>query len=564
MDDLKEIRNATQLKFDIQDESGETIIDDLSADFVSSDAEYDPSMPVWVWADPVIFDDDTKQLFLDMPAGERARFTTEVMDRFYAKRPEYSKFSREIIYHQPLELLDFFKSLTLEDLEACNVKGAEIRYQQMQERIQIAEKAIEKRPIDTEKLATIWPILVIREVFLESELANLYYLKHPRTSPKAEAEKLGAIMTIGGRLADISNKDYSGWLNERPNKYAYISYTGDKYYFDKIKADPEGNLYEQLQRSVSEQDKRARKAIKDGRFYDKRPPEHEHINTSILQALLKVVLDNPRSSDDRYFYIHVPTLAKELNEHYITSLDEYDENGVLKEEAIENRSKAAEEEKAAREAGDKTAYSAPNFMDLLTDLNYWVGVINNMPTQIISINQVDYKSNTIRVDSPYIYDVIRANDEKRKIDAERKETKLINPGYDFLLHSSLATEKDKIAVDLAISIINKILQRGTRNFEAEEEAPEGDKIITVKVKYKDLIEETTALKMAYNGATAKYRYDILSRKFKTAFKILKKKTDIFEYYKGLNIPDTPPTTRTLDNYLVITHQGINKEYKVKR
>ena len=70
--------------------------------------------------------------------------------------------------------------------------------------------------------------------------------------------------------------------------------------------------------------------------------------------------------------------------------------------------------------------------------------------------------------------------------------------------------------------------------------------------------------MAYNGASSKYKYNILDRKFKIAFKILKKKTDIYNYYIDLNIPNTPPTTKTLDNYLVITHKGINKEYKIIR
>ena len=109
-----------------------------------------------------------------------------------------------------------------------------------------------------------------------------------------------------------------------------------------------------------------------------------------------------------------------------------------------------------------------------------------MPTQIVSINQVDYKSNTIRIDSPYIYDVIRATEEKRQLDAEKRALKrgykVINPGYDFLLHSSIATEKDKIAVDLARTIINRILQRGTKNYSDEEnEAAEAQKDKSVQV-----------------------------------------------------------------------------------
>lgn len=560
MDDFK------QLKFDVQDDGEIELTEDLSTDYRNFDPDYDGNVPVWIYSDPVIFDEKQKRVFLSLPPGEQMRYSIDLIDEFYALRPEYSQFARRQIYEDPMLLLDLFKSLTIEDFEMLDIVNAKKRFNQLQYAIKDVEREIEITPIDPAKGYTVWPILSMRGMFLISELAAFYYLKNPNKSPKELAKEKGAIMTIGGRLADISNPDYSGWLDERPNKYAYISYTGDKQYFDRINADPDGNLYEQLQRSVSEQDKRARKSIKDGRFYDKRPPEHEHINAYILQALLKVVLDNPRNEDGRYFYIHTPTLAKELNDHFITNLDEYDENGILKEDAAQLRKEAAEKEKEARAAGEKGTYNAPNFMDLLTDLNYWVGVINNMPTQIISINQVDYKSNTIRVDSPYIYDVIRANDDKRKFDAEKKGTKRINPGYDFLIHSSIATEKDKIAVDLATTIINRVFQRGTKNY-SDDETPEekaAEKTITLKVKFKDLIEETTSLRMAYNGASSKYKYDILNRKFKLAFKILKKKTDIYDYYIDLNIPNTPPTTKTLDNYLIITHKGINKEYKIKR
>ena len=560
--------DGTQLKFDIHDDEILDITDeDLTVDYMTGNPDYDGLTPIWLYADPVIFDEETKAKFLTLPLSERPKFTTDQIEKFYKARPEYNTFARRTIYEQPEELLKLFKSLTIDDFNYCEIGNAAERFELLQFRIERIEERIKDHIINTEDLKSIWPILTLREMFLESEIAEFYYLKNPTKSPKELAKEKGAIMTIGGRLADISNPDYSGWLDERPNKYAYISYTGDKHYFDRINADPDGNLYEQLQRSVSEQDKRARKSIKDGRFYDQRPPEHEHINAYILQALLKVILDNPRNDDGRYFYIHTPTLAKELNEHFITSLDEYDENGALKEDAAQLRKETAEKEKEAQKAGEKPTYSPPNFMDLLTDLNYWVGVINNMPTQIISINQVDYKTNTIRVDSPYIYDVIRANDEKRKIDAEKKETKLINPGYDYLLHSSIATEKDKIAVDLAITIINRILQRGSKNY-SDDETPEENaseiKTITLRVKYKDLIDETPALKMVYNGASSKYKYDILNRRFKTAFKILKNKTDIYKYYIDLNIPNTPPTTKTLDNYLVITHQGINKDYKIIR
>ena len=362
MGDINEIRNAGQMTFDIQDDGSVTIAEDILGYDASEENE---GAPLWIWHDSVIFNDDVKREFLELPQGDRPKFVVDLLDKFYANNIEYANFVRLEVYQDPLTLLQFFKDLTIDDFNECKIKSAEMRFSQLQRLIDMAEFSIARNPVDPEKLATFWPILQIRDLLTESEMAALYYLKNPRLSAKEQAKAAGAIMTINKRLADISSKHFRGWLDEVPNPYAYISYTGNKHYFDEIKADPEGNLYEGLQRFVEDQDKRARRSIRRGQFIDGRIPEHERINKPLMYALLKMVLDTwetvsnggyDERYDGRYFLIHVPTIAGELNKNYITSLEDYDEHGNITEEAAKIRESEQQNKPI-------------NFMDALTDLN---------------------------------------------------------------------------------------------------------------------------------------------------------------------------------------------------
>lgn len=174
------IDDSRQLKFDIHDDGVLGISDDLTIDFINSDPDYDGLTPIWIWADHVIFNDEVKAEFLKLPAAERPRFVIEIMDAFYKNNIEYANFSRVKIYKDPLLLLSFFQSIKKGDFKKCDINNNG-RFEEMQTRIKDAEIAIARTPIDLEKLTTIWPILRIRELFVESELAALYYLKNPRT-----------------------------------------------------------------------------------------------------------------------------------------------------------------------------------------------------------------------------------------------------------------------------------------------------------------------------------------------------------------------------------------------
>ena len=584
----REGHDNTQLKFDFQDGGTLSVVDeDLTIDYMTGNPDYDGTTPVWIYADPVIFDDETKALFLTLPAGERPRFTADLLERFYSARPEYNVFARRTIYDQPAELLNLFKSLTADDFAALEIGNAEVRFNQLQERIKKAETAIEKTPMDPAKVTTIWPVLSIREMFLESEIAAFYYLKNPRISSRELAKENGAIMTTGGRLRDVSNKDYSGWLDEIPNGSAYISYVGP-HYWDNIEMDEGGNIYTDddaiVQRALRDRDKKIVREFANGTFGKDRPEEHERINKEVLRALLNAIIDER----DGIKTIYLPTFAAELNENYKIDVDEYDVAGVgkveLNEKGQQNKRDAeqrAEAASTARNKGDKVyTKEKPSIMQQFYSLDYWAGVLDsNDVTRTAAIVGINAKAKTIDVVLPYLEKIRRRVLEAQELEALEHHRQYFIPAYNDHFYSKVDSERDKVALDLAYTIADKLLQRGSKPVsEFKENQADGDqtkenasgtktenKLITYRIKYSTLIKDTPLLDLAYRKAkTSGEKYDVLRRRFSRAFRILKTKSDLYDYFVDLNIPDIPPTIRTLNNDFVITHRGRNPKYKRKK
>lgn len=174
----------------------------------------------YIWADPNIFTDEARDYFMKLPDGERPKFLVELLDQFYRNNKEYADFARVKIYEEPMYLLNFFRAIRRSDFEKCGVpissREHADRFARLQELISHAEKAIAETPIDPNKLTTIWPILSIRELFTESELAAFYYLqvninkgiqlykgREQRQELKANAEEKGAIMNLRGGNFDF-------------------------------------------------------------------------------------------------------------------------------------------------------------------------------------------------------------------------------------------------------------------------------------------------------------------------------------------------------------------------
>ena len=552
-----EVNTGDQLAFDY--DTGDTVVADLTADFISGDPDYDPSTPVYVWADPVIFDDDTKKLFLEMPQSERPRFTIELLDRFYDARPEYKEFAKNTIYEQPMALLDLFKSITPEDMAELNIGNADQRYDQLQRRIEQAEKAITQRPIDTTKWSTIWPILSIRELFLESEISAFYYLKNPPINSRQLAKQLGAIGSVGGRQAIISNTKYRGYLDTKPNRYAYISYVGPRYW-DNIEVDEGGNLYEGAEADVLRKVWRQNKKHSQTKTTDsgaQDPPKA--IDKNLAGALFAAILKTSERRGNE-FTIYLPEFAREMSSNYYIDVDNYDEQG----KPIEQPPKE-ETANATNDSNDKQPLKSSIIQDLRS-LDHWVGILHESEARrLLVIVGMNKAAKTLTITTPYFDALARAveEDQQRAIEETKQPKK--KPNYNKLIYTTMATERNQTAVDLVVRITNGLLDRGgkpTGEFKENVDAAEGKPMPDYSISFERLINEVPDLRRRYE-ATKKTadKNKLLNRIFTKAYKLLRTKTDAYQYFVDLEVPEIIPTTTTLSNKLVIKYSGTNPKYK---
>ena len=159
----------------------------------------------FIFADPNIFTDEARLTFLELPDTERTSFLMGLLDKFYANNVEYANFMRVQVYKEPMLLLDYFRHIKKSHFKKCGVsdKG---RFNELQKRIETAEIEIARNPInyDDIKLAQIWPVLRIRDIFTESELAAFYYYQNPRTE-SASTELITGI-------SDYYTFGFAAWL----------------------------------------------------------------------------------------------------------------------------------------------------------------------------------------------------------------------------------------------------------------------------------------------------------------------------------------------------------------
>ena len=163
--------------------------------FVTNENIKRGEMPAFIWTDPQILDEKAKAKYLEMPTGDRPRFIIELLEQFYRNNPEYSDFVRVEIYKHPLRLLEFFQGVKPEHLTRIEANEPERIRDALRQSIEAAERSIAETPIDINDLTTFWPILKIRDLFTESQLAELYYIQNPKARP-IDPEKLEHITAI--------------------------------------------------------------------------------------------------------------------------------------------------------------------------------------------------------------------------------------------------------------------------------------------------------------------------------------------------------------------------------
>lgn len=305
------------------------------------------------------------------------------------------------------------------------------------------------------------------------------------------------------------------------------------------------------------------------------------MHTALLMFVAQSFFLQSDESENGLLSFYVPTICRELN--------------------IDAREFSTKREKGA-EKPPLHELQAQKLLSLIEPFDPMVGVTEDGSYyRVLAFHGYDKESRTMTISAPYI---------KRQLEIARSRDLKHSP-LNQLFHSSIASEHNQGAVELANRILAGLLRRGnvadpktynrkpkktkqtvtktdihgnrtttTTTFDTTEEPQpqkQKQKIVTYQVSFKGLIADCPQLRADLeaikqnesNKKTWRQAYNSkLKQAFEAAFRILLEKSDMLNYYSNLDFepknPKTkkiqPPTISTLSRKLIITHNGKNKNY----
>ena len=228
-----------------------------------------------------------------------------------------------------------------------------------------------------------------------------------------------------------------------------------------------------------------------------------------------------------------------------------------------------------RDIGIET--SKGNAPDIMKKLHLFENCIGIMPgrqtvSKLFYIIKMDFKKQIMIFSVPYIVELYEALEEINHIERKTKQGELIDyrkPYHNTLVHSSIAKERNKTAVELVYLIINGLLRRGyvpdIKTYKMKNAKTKYPERITYSIRFDTLINDAPLLRgriQSYQDNANKN--SALRRAFEKAYQLLETKTDVREWLINLKYNDIIPTMTTLDNELEFTHDGRNGDYKPKK
>ena len=212
-----------------------------------------------------------------------------------------------------------------------------------------------------------------------------------------------------------------------------------------------------------------------------------------------------------------------------------------------------------------------NAADALTKIQQFEKCWAVMPQRglvflLIHIAGFDLKKQEMIIDVPYFYKLrevlLEENTETHKLKGGTSYTK-ITPHHNMLIHSTIASERNKTAVEVVYYITNALLQRGfipdSDTYQRKNKANNADHTtVTFSVSYRTIINECQFFRARLQSSPNKNV--VLKRTFEKALQLLQTQTDINQYFVDLKTRGIVPTMKSLDDDLIITHHGQNTAY----
>lgn len=372
-------------------------------------------------------------------------------------------------------------------------------------------------------------------------------------SASADPKILKSIKKMSSNLSNnvalITDKVYKHALTPYQNPHAYIQQL-DKDFFQQLDFDPENgtmNLKDNLLETITLQNMRTRSNLKE-------------LDLPLLRSLYTVIYSYAEKIDTDTVSIYLPTLAKHLGVNI---------RGEDRPQELFSKIKAFEHVIGVLDNG--------SFYRMLIFLGY------------------NKQTNSITFGSPYMNRILRSMQNVNTI-TPKEGKKYINPHHSYLIHGNIANERNKPAVEIVNIIVTLLHQRGVEktpqsNLTASDlkkavkqavqeefnttvyDTTEQFSVTTMHKKISSIIEEIPILTETLESPVidkktnlpklkiAQDKNKILSRAFSGAYILLKTKTDVYKYFKNLQIPEIIPTVSTMDQVIEISHEGLNEDYK---
>lgn len=335
-------------------------------------------------------------------------------------------------------------------------------------------------------------------------------------SKKKAAEYIGAITEMGERALSITDRHYQFALSTRKNKTAYL--IRDKKLIESLEFN-DGRL------SLSSN---GNSSVEVRRGDDLGEAE---IDLQLLKSLFTAIYYNAESATEDTVTVYVPTLCKHL--------------GV-----------------------NITSGKAYPLFDKINAFNDCVGVFGNGDLYaLLKLIKYDKEQNLMTFASPYMNKLILDIAKRNKKTLKSGDVKIL-PAYSYLIHSNIANERNKVAVEIVHVINSLIFQRGfdsKKNPRCRVDPTDGAVITEAHISFNTILDYVPELQRRIEGSTTNNAKNAqLKRAFSKAYELLRTKTDIYKNYIDLKIPDIIPTVSTLNTSLNITYKGLDPNYKSKK
>ena len=162
------------------------------------------------------------------------------------------------------------------------------------------------------------------------------------------------------------------------------------------------------------------------------------------------------------------------------------------------------------------------------------GKIHRSYFPVMNFEGYDYETNTISFFSPYlnyivqkIYSASIRRDKKGNPRIKRNGQPMLYPSHSFLVKSSIASERNKTAVENVFIIIQLIEQAGDKGIP--------------HIKAKTIIERNEVLKMRLQNSSNPAQ--LLRRTFKKTWQLMRTQTLLLNVYEDIELPDPNDITK---------------------